>query len=225
MRFVVFLFLRSAGGFGFLKCQRLRRDCCRGFVSCFAAGVLIPLFVQGIRDVRREIIRVCESRMRVSDVGNTDTFVVLLNRLKSCNKIEKLPPAKKRFGKLVNDFVDNMLQNIEHLKGHSGAARIIFGQFTGRSASILHRRMTKEFTEAAVNGYVDVSPAGASRAGVSHAHVPHAPIPQRPAAARRPVPFNRPVVPRFDPNKDLCFNCGGKGHMSRDCEFKRELRR
>ena len=102
-----------------------------------------------MRDARSALIKVCEHRMRTSDAGNIDTFIILLNQMKRANNVLKLPAPKRRFGKMLNDCLDSMMQSTESLRGKSGAARVIFGHFSGRAASILHRRLTKEFHDVA----------------------------------------------------------------------------
>ena len=159
-----------------------------------------------MRDARSALIKVCEHRMRTSDAGNIDTFIILLNQMKRANNVLKLPVPKRRFGKMLNDCLDSMMQSTESLRGKSGAARVIFGHFSGRAASVLHRRLTKEFHDVA-NAAGGV-PRATGYAGTE-------------AAAKRSS-FYRGVtatatVGRFNRETDKCFRCGTVGHMGREC--------
>ena len=167
-----------------------------------------------MRGIRKELLKLCEHRMRSHDNGNVDSFIILINRLKRANHVAKLPKKKRADGRFFNDCLDAIVQKVELLKGRPGAARIIYGQFSGRSASVLHRRLSKQFDDVinAANPPLRSSPS--LRANVSSS--------QRALTENRTNFFNRVRGRSFDPQKDVCFRCGKIGHMSRDCALKVE---
>ena len=155
--------------------------------------------------------------MRTSDSGNADALVVLLNRLKRANNVVKLPPHKRRAGKMLNDCIESMVQSIEGLKGKSGAARVVHGHFSGHAASVLHRRLTKEFLDVAN------ASGGASRSSKPAVDSERAaPVRGYSNGGRNVDNNNNAAVPRFDRRADVCFACGKVGHMARDCRIKQE---
>ena len=187
----------------------------------FLGGVFCHVFMsmdcclKDMRGVRKELLKLCEHRMRSHDTGNVDAFIILINCLKRANNVTKLPKKKRADGRFSNDCLDAMIQKVELLKGRAGAARIIYGQFSGRSASVLHRRLSKQFDDVinAANPPLRSSPL--LRSNASNA--------QRASAQENRVTwFNRVRGRGFDPQKDVCFRCGKVGHMSRDCALKAE---
>ena len=171
--------------------------------------------LKDMRGVRKELLKLCEHRMRSHDTGNVDAFIILINRLKRANNVAKLPKKKRADGRFFNDCLDAMVQKVELLKGRAGAARIIYGQFSGRSASVLHRRLTKQFDDVINAANPSPRSSASSRSDTSAG--------QRTSAQENRINwFNRVRGRGFDPQKDVCFRCGKTGHMSRECALKVE---
>lgn len=201
--------------------------------GCDVATFLCLCCAKELRDTRKELLALCKHRMRSQDYGNADAFIILINRLKRANNVSKLPKEKKESGRFLNDCLTDVARMVEALEGRSGAASIIYSQFTGRAGSKLHEKLTKAFDDI-----INANRPAARR--LSAAQLPFnrsspQPFPSSPSASpssfRQPPPRNNSrsswfaaVRSRgpFNPEKDSCFKCGKIGHMSRNCAIKVE---
>lgn len=172
-----------------------------------------------MRSIRKEIIKLCEYRMRSDDNGNVDAFILLLNRLKYANSVGKLAKHKRSHARFLNDCLDAIVQKVELLKGRKGAARIIYGQFSGRSASILHRRLNKAFEDLFNSSAGQPSSAQPRQPAAASSRDTSVNMRQSSSSSSGGGAWRRKV---FNPSMDTCFRCGKVGHMSRDCVVKVE---
>ena len=197
-----------------------------------------------MRTVRSELISLCKFKMSMGGSGiddGVDSLVVVLHRLlQYCGeRVVSIDRELLPYIRLFRECVKSIVENVKLQRNGSGAAKIIFDQFSGRAGSLLQRRIATLFggtsasssreggsTKVVVSLPSDGGNAGGavgrgvggSRDGVSSGGGGGG---SGDGGGRSGGGAGRlPPVYRFNPDTGVCFLCKRVGHIARNCALR-----
>ena len=192
-----------------------------------------------MRATRSELLSLCKHRMEnTNDDSNVDTLVLLLHKLRrACVDRSKVVARNLLpYCSLLHECIRALAENVHLSAGHSGSAKIIYDQFSGRAGSVLQRRIAKLFDDTKLTGASAKSGGssrdsrdggsaggGGSASGGGGSGGSGSGGGGRSGGGGGGYSRNQgargqhPNPPSFDPAVDTCFRCGVVGHIGKNC--------